>query len=54
MDLTKDGLPIDSFKLRVAVKQKPVMRRGVLSVLSSIYDLLDCLAPVVLPAKIIL
>ncbi|XP_071491771.1 uncharacterized protein [Diadema antillarum] len=44
----------DSFKFEVQVKDKPVTRRGILSVASSLYDPLGFLAPFVLPAKILL
>ena len=66
LDLAKDALPIeralgvlwcensDTFKFRVNLKDKPMTRRGVLSVVSSIYDPLGFIAPVVLPAKMIL
>lgn len=66
LDLTHDMLPMeralgvlwctesDSFKFRINVKDKPITRRGILSVTSSIYDPLGFLAPAVLPAKMIL
>lgn len=44
----------DCFQFRVNVSKKAATRRGVLSVVSSIYDPLGLLAPVVLPAKIFL
>ncbi|KAK0152982.1 hypothetical protein N1851_005349 [Merluccius polli] len=66
LDLTHDALPMertlgilwctesDSFKFRINVKDKPITRRGILSVTSSIYDPLGFLAPAILPAKLIL
>lgn len=66
MYLSKDALPVervlgvlwcvnsDVFKFRINLKEKPVNRRGILSVTSSIYDLLGFLAPVILPSKILM
>lgn len=63
VDLSQDVLPIeralgvlwciesDSFKFRINIKEKPVTRRGILSIVSSIYDPLGFLAPFTLPAK---
>lgn len=65
LDLDKDDLPMeralgvdwciesDSFRFRIHVKSMPVTRRGILSVVSSIYDPLGFLSPFILPAKII-
>lgn len=41
----------DSFRFRIMIKNRPFTRRGILSTLSSIYDPLGILSPVVLPAK---
>ncbi|XP_051784521.1 uncharacterized protein LOC114652826 [Erpetoichthys calabaricus] len=66
VDLSYDLLPVeralgvqwctqtDSFKFQVNLQNKPATRRGILSVVSSIYDLLGFLAPAILPAKFIL
>ncbi|XP_055012690.1 uncharacterized protein LOC129409784 [Boleophthalmus pectinirostris] len=43
----------DSFKFRILVKSMPLTRRGILSVVSSIYDPLGFLSPFILLAKII-
>ena len=63
LDLNYDDLPIeralgvqwcvefDTFKFRITVKDKPVTRRGILSVVSSIYDPLGFAAPFTLNAK---
>ncbi|XP_038133532.1 uncharacterized protein LOC119778397 [Cyprinodon tularosa] len=65
LDLDRDELPMeralgvdwciesDSFKFRILVKNMPVTRRGILSVVSSIYDPLGFLSPFILMAKII-
>lgn len=65
LDLDKDELPMeralgvdwciesDSFKFRILVKNMPVTRRGILSVVSSIYDPLGFLSPFILLAKTI-
>ncbi|XP_026054781.1 uncharacterized protein LOC113040736 [Carassius auratus] len=44
----------DVFKFKINLKEKPVSRRGILSVTSSIYDPLGFLAPVILPSKILM
>ena len=44
----------DVFTFSIANKHKPLMRRGILSAVSSIYDPLGFLAPVILTAKQIL
>lgn len=66
LDLARDELPVDralglqwciemdSFKFKVKVKEKPSTKRGMLSIISSIYDPLGFLAPLILPAKLLL
>ncbi|KAL7831201.1 hypothetical protein SRHO_G00307040 [Serrasalmus rhombeus] len=66
LDLTQDALPTeralgvlwctdsDSFMFRISVKERPVTRRGILSVRSSVYNPLGFLAPVTLSAKSLL
>ncbi|KAG1936405.1 hypothetical protein F2P79_018737 [Pimephales promelas] len=66
LDLNNDTLPVeralgvqwcvqsDTFKFKVLIKDRPLTRRGILSTVSSIYDPLGMLAPVVLSAKKIL
>lgn len=44
----------DTFKFRITTRARPFTRRGLLSVVGSVYDPLGVLAPVVLPAKVIL
>ncbi|XP_031425669.1 uncharacterized protein LOC116220856 [Clupea harengus] len=63
LDLDKDSLPIeralglqwcvdsDHFQFNINLSQKPHTRRGILSVVSSIFDPLGFLAPLILPAK---
>ena len=44
----------DTFNFRIKLKDKPCTRRGILSTISSIYDPLGFIAPVVLVGKYIL
>ena len=44
----------DTFGFKVKVKEKPPTRRGILSLVSSVYDPLGFASPFVLPAKVIL
>ena len=41
----------DEFGFRIQMKDKPPARRGILSIVSSVYDLIGCVSPAVLPAK---
>lgn len=66
LDLDQDSLAIkralgvqwcirsDQFKFHVHIEQKPLTRRGILSTMSSVYDPLGMLLPVILPARNIL
>ncbi|KAK0131615.1 hypothetical protein N1851_033674 [Merluccius polli] len=66
LDLDRDQLPVeralglhwcvetDTFKFKLALKEQPHTRRGILSTVSSIYDPLGFLAPLTLPAKLML
>ena len=63
LDLNYDELPIeralgvqwcvesDTFRFRITIKNKPLTRRGILSIVSSIYDPLGFAAPFKLKAK---
>ena len=65
-DLLLDQLPIertlgvrwnvesDTFGFKISVKDRPPTRRGILSVVSSMYDSLGFAAPFTLPAKVLL
>lgn len=66
LDLDRDNLPLeralglqwciesDAFQFKMLVKQSPYTRRGMLSLLSSVYDPLGFIAPVTLPGKVLL
>lgn len=66
LDLDKDNLPMeralglhwcvetDVFKFKIAAQERPYTRRGILSVVGSIYDPLGFVAPFTLPAKLIM
>ncbi|XP_043969743.1 uncharacterized protein LOC122829340 isoform X2 [Gambusia affinis] len=66
LDLRHDTLPVertlgvqwdtesDTFLYKIELQNKPVTRRGILSIVHSIYDPLGFLAPVILPAKLLL
>ncbi|KAL6484006.1 hypothetical protein MHYP_G00088790 [Metynnis hypsauchen] len=66
LDLQPDALPVeralgvqwctnsDSFKFKIQLPDKPCTRRGILSVVSSVYDPMGFLAPLLLPVKLIL
>ncbi|KAK0154203.1 hypothetical protein N1851_003715 [Merluccius polli] len=41
----------DAFMFKITLKQKPLTQRGLLSVVSSVYDPLGFLAPLILPVK---
>lgn len=44
----------DELGYRISIKDKPVTRRGILSVMSSVYDPLGLVSPIILTAKLIL
>ncbi len=66
LDLEKENLPLeralgvqwsaeeDTFMFQVTTKERPCSRRGILSMVSSIYDPLGFLTPLTFPAKHIL
>ncbi|XP_062414582.1 uncharacterized protein LOC134107160 [Pungitius pungitius] len=66
LDLDRDKLPVeralglhwcietDAFKFKFNIREQPHTRRGMLSMISSVYDPLGFLAPFTIPAKIIL
>lgn len=66
LDLCRDVLPAqrslgvfwdlerDSFAFRISLPDKPFMRRGVLSIVNSVYDPLGLVSPVLLEGKLLL
>ena len=44
----------DSFRFKINVKEKQATRRGMLSIISSVFDPLRFVAPFILPAKVLL
>src|SRR4029434_2266189 len=66
LDLSKDQLPMeralglqwcvqsDSFKFNITISERALTRRGILSMVSSIYDPLGFLCPLTWPAKLLL
>ena len=44
----------DTFRFKIVVKDRSPTKRGILSVISSIYEPLGFVAPLILPAKVIL
>ncbi len=66
LDLSKDQLPLeralglqwfvqlDAFKFNITISDRAHTRRGILSVVSSIYDPIGFLCPLILPAKLLL
>lgn len=66
LELDRDELPVeralglqwcvesDTFKFKMMVKEQPQSRRGMLSIISAVYDPLGFLAPITLPAKVML
>ena len=66
LDLRQDGLPIqhalgvqwnlenDQLTFNVSIPEKPLTRRGVLSIVNSLYDPLGLVAPVILVGKLLL
>ena len=66
LDLEHDELPVeralgvqwctstDSFRFKINLSDQPCIRRGILYVVSSVYDPMGFLAPLLLPVKLIL
>ncbi|XP_076848178.1 uncharacterized protein LOC143493558 [Brachyhypopomus gauderio] len=66
LDLSKDTMPTeralgvqwctesDTFRFKVNVPERPTTRRGILSIVNSVYDPQGLVAPCILPAKLIL
>lgn len=66
LDFDRDSLPIertlglqwcaetDTFRFKMTVQERPCTRRGILSIVSSVYDPIGFLAPFTLPARLML
>ena len=66
LDLDQSSLPMeralgmhwdvetDKFGFQIRIKDKPATRRGILSVVSSVFDPLGLVAPAILPPKMLL
>ena len=66
IDIEDDALPVertlgmewdiehDSFRFKISVKEKHATRRGMLSIISSVFDPLGFVAPFILAAKVLL
>lgn len=66
LDLNQDLLPVERvlgverciqsnvFKFKIVLQQRPLTKRGILATMSSVYDPLGILSPVILYAKKIL
>lgn len=46
-------LETDTFGFKVNIKEKSCTRRGILSIVDSVYNLLDIAVPFLLPAKLL-
>ena len=51
---TRWDVETDTFGFKISLRDKPSTRRGILSIVSSIYDPLGFIAPFILPAKCLL
>lgn len=48
---TRGNVALDTFGFRITLKDRPATRRGILFIVSSIYDPLGFVPPFILPAK---